>query len=927
MDARSVVDGRPVLSPPRRGQGWVLVERESSPVSRVLVRLAFERGLADVTARAPLFRLLALVVSFACATELFAQPLPDDAALYHRRTHGGEFPPPGYSRDALAETTETIPATPVVIDRRRPTDVLDNGVDPANLGKGVWIWRMTECALSLGLPSNDVQGVIDQAKAAGMQWITVKCGDNDNIWTQFNADLIQRTHAAGMKIFGWAYVYGGADTEAEINVALHALNLGADGFIIDAETEYEAAGQRTNATRYASAIKAAFPNRFLAHAPFPIISSHPNFPYVEFGIHCDAVMPQAYWADIGGTGYAATMVTRMTTEWRNWQNSLVGAQRSAIKPIAPIGQGYNSVRGDVDGAQITTFMNALKTAVNPATAGGYKGVSFWSFQHQSTAPNKWPAIAAASIGDAPAHFLSDVRLDRLVDAGGSIVLSAPVGGTPPLRYQWRYNGQPLPGRTNATLSLSAVATNQAGIYALAVSNALGGAVSERVRLAVGPTYHPVWSDALDTASSEGWTINRSSADTLATFGYNYAADGIPLAPNTTDGTRLGLKLGANRANGVAAALSLSPTGRSFTGDHRLRFDAWLNVNGPFPAGGAGSTEFITAGIGTAGNRVQWIGTGSLADGHWFAFNGDGGVTDTTTSLGDYAAFTGDAIRAVGTGVYAAGTDAAAKGNGHPYLVEAVPGQTQAPTIQRNAHAQQTGNLRAGAAGFDWHEVIVARTGNTVEWFLDGVRLARITNAPVTAGNVFVGYWDPYASLTDNAAVSFGLIDNARVEIPAVAPLLTLAPTNLAVKLGSAAQFAAQATGTPAPSFQWFQDNQPLPGETNSTLTRASVWTNHVGHYAVAASNVAGSAVSGLAALTVIPGTPAQFSGLLPVEGGAWRFTATGEAGSLYLLETSTNLVDWTQAGAGVATNGVLGFEMLPETPGLPAGFFRARSWP
>ena len=53
-------------------------------------------------------------------------------------------------------------------------------------------------------------------------------------------------------------------------------------------------------------------------------------------------MPQAYWAAIGGTSYAAAMVDRMNTEWRNWQNNLTGPATNAIKPIVPIGQGYNS---------------------------------------------------------------------------------------------------------------------------------------------------------------------------------------------------------------------------------------------------------------------------------------------------------------------------------------------------------------------------------------------------------------------------------------------------------------------------------------------------------------------------------------------------------------------------------------------------------
>lgn len=870
--------------------------------------------------------LCGLVLGATGSGATFAAGLPDDSSLYYRRTHGGELPPAGVdASDHSRETDAVVPAGPVILDRRRQADLLDRGVDPANLGKGDWIWRLSDCQASLGLANGDVQGVINQAKAAGLQWITVKCGDNGNVWTQFNTDLIDRAHAAGLKIFGWAYVYGGADTDAEINVALNALNLGADGFIIDAEIEYEAIGQKANATKYAGAIKAAFPNRFLAHAPFPIISSHTAYPYVEFGTLCDAVMPQAYWADIGGTAYAAAMVTRMNTEWNNWQGGLSGPQRNAIKPIIPIGQGYNSVKGNVDGAQIETFMSALRTIASPASVGGYRGVSFWSFQHHSAAPSKWPAITAASIGDAGAYFTVEPLLDRIIDSGGSVSFTASGGGTAPLRYQWRFNGQPIAGATNPVLSLANLVATQSGGYSVTVSNTIGGAVSRTAQLQVVPPQTTVFRADFDDGNASGWTVNKSSADTFATFGHDYAANGIPSAPHSVGGTTRGVKLEANRTTGAAAAVSLSPIGQSFSGDHRLRFDVWINVNGPLPGGGVGSTEFITSGVGTVGSRVQWTGTGSTADGTWFAFDGDGGVSDTTTSLGDYSALAGTVLQSVASGVYAAGTDALARGNGHPYYVAAVPGAVGAPAAQKAAYAQQTGVLNAGAAGFAWHDVIVSRRGSTVDWIIDGVRMATVSGVSTSPANVFVGYWDPFTSISDNPALSFGLVDNVRVEIPAVAPVLTLVPTNTAVKLGATVQFAASATGLPEPTFQWRLDGTPLNSATNAVLVRTNVWISDVGAYSVVASNVAGTATSA-AQLLVLPAAPAQFQSILVQSDSGLRLTAAGESGGLYLLDMSTNLVDWAALTSAVATNGVLQFELSSEQ-GIPERFFRTRSWP
>ena len=188
----------------------------------------------------------------------------------------------------------------------RAAGALANGVDPNNLGQGDWIWEMPSCETALGVST--AQAVIDYEAGRGMQWVTVKAGDGTSEWSQWNSTVIKEAHAKGLKIFAWVYVYGNytnttsgiySSEAAELNVAKWALSVGGDGLIIDAESEYE--GQGAAASTYASGIKAAYPTLFLAYAPFPYISYHSTFPYVQFGRNCDAVMPQAYWADLGIT--------------------------------------------------------------------------------------------------------------------------------------------------------------------------------------------------------------------------------------------------------------------------------------------------------------------------------------------------------------------------------------------------------------------------------------------------------------------------------------------------------------------------------------------------------------------------------------------------------------------------------------------------
>jgi hypothetical protein len=368
-------------------------------------------------------------------------------------------------------------------------------------------------------------------------------------------------------------------------------------------------------------------------------------------------------------------------------------------------------------------------------------------------------------GGGVAPQITTQPLSRVADMGAAVSFVIVASGDAPLSYQWRLNGSAIPDATTNPYTIPAAQSTNAGDYSVVVANSSGSTTSRVVSLTVYAPQTVMFTDSLDSDTSANWAVSQSSADTRVTFNYDYAADGIPSAPHSTGGTTRGVKFEANMANGVAAALSMSPVGRSFAGDYRLHFDMWINANGPFPVGGTGSSQYITAGLGTAGDRVQWTGTGSAADGYWFSVNGEGQAGDTSTGTSDYNAYVSTTVQTVGSAVYSAGTDSNARGNRNPYYTTAFPAGQTAPLLQQSTYPlQQTGALEGGAVGFAWRDVIVAKRGNIIEWSIDGVKLAAFTSATVTASNIFVGYWDPFTSLSDNPAMSFGLVDNLRVEV-------------------------------------------------------------------------------------------------------------------------------------------------------------------
>ena len=451
-----------------------------------------------------------------------------------------------------------------------------------------------------------------------------------------------------------------------------------------------------------------------------------------------------------------------------------------------------------------------------------------------------------------APVLTQAGLSRVVDEGEAVSLSVSASGTEPLSYRWRFNGALLAGATTSQLTFPAAQLTNAGNYLCVVSNTSGSVTSRVMSLTVYPAQRTVFLDDFETNSAARWVVNRSSADTRVTFHYDYGAMGIPAAPHTAGGTTRGLRMEANLTAGVAAAVSLSPLGQQYRGDYRVRFDLWLNANGPFPEGGAGSTQHATAGVGTAGNRVEWDGSGSGADGYWFAVDGEGQASDTSASSGDYCAYAGAALQSAGSGVYTAGTEANAKGNLHEYYVAAFPGGATAPGAQQAAYAQQTGGLAGGTVGFAWREVIVARRGNEVDWAIDGVRLARLTNAVWGASNVFVGYWDMFASLTDNTNVSFGVVDNVRVEVPVTEPVITEQPQSRALIAGENLVLRVGAMGPGTLSYQWQRHGTNLAGATAAVLILPGAQPHQAGPYTVVVSNAYGSVLSQEAQVTVSP---------------------------------------------------------------------------
>jgi len=294
----------------------------------------------------------------------------------------------------------------------------------------------------------------------------------------------------------------------------------------------------------------------------------------------------------------------------------------------------------------------------------------------------------------------------------------------------------------------------------------------------------LWQDNFDVDSTVNWSVLTTSGGAQAAHAYfAYSSVGIPSAPNSAGGSTGGLRMQANifaPAGAFPGGVSVSTVGLGLVGDFRVKYDMWVNFNGPLDVGGSGSTQITAGGFGTAGSSVQVAG--GAIDSLLFGASGDGG------SSADYRVYSPTAQSSYqdASGVYAAGTTDSPRNNSNPYY--AGFGGELAPDAQLALYPGQTLATAVGAQGFAWRDVVIEKVGDTVTWSIDGVLLATVDTAGMTlgGGELVFSQFDIQANASTDANsvdLQFGLIDNVRVEVipePTAMVLLGLGGALMAV---------------------------------------------------------------------------------------------------------------------------------------------------
>lgn len=192
---------------------------------------------------------------------------------------------------------------------------------------------------------------------------------------------------------------------------------------------------------------------------------------------------------------------------------------------------------------------------------------------------------------------------------------------------------------------------------------------------------------------------------------------------------------------------------------------------------------------------------------------------------------------------------------------------------------------------DYFNCIPLPSGLTINTNLGGNGF--ITNAPgtTTATGVY-----PVRLYAGNTSYPTPVTYDATITITAGVspPTITNQPVSATVLLGSDATFAAGASGSPLPVYQWLKDSVPITNATSATLTINNSQPSDAGGYSVRVSNSAGTNVSQTATLTVVNRPTLSLAGLQagqinlgftsePTVGYTVEFSATMEPGSWSIL--------------------------------------------
>lgn len=241
-------------------------------------------------------------------------------------------------------------------------------------GKGFMIWKVRDC--EGGNPAL----IVSEAKKAGLTHVLIKIADGSSPYNIVNnidqaAPVVSALKANGIQAWGWHYVYGD-NPVGEARIAVNrVLQLGLDGYVIDAETEYKLPNREDNARLFMNELRRSLPNKPIALSSFRFPTLHYEFPWKAFLDKCDYNMPQVYWQ---GAHNPEVQLRRSVREFQ---------ALDPVRPVLPTGPVYRYGDWQPTPEDMVEFLNAAQTLKLPS-------VNFFTWDYRLLLNDLWHTIAA-----------------------------------------------------------------------------------------------------------------------------------------------------------------------------------------------------------------------------------------------------------------------------------------------------------------------------------------------------------------------------------------------------------------------------------------------------------------------------------------------------------------------------------------------------
>ncbi len=225
------------------------------------------------------------------------------------------------------------------------------------------------------------------------------------------------------------------------------------------------------------------------------------------------------------------------------------------------------------------------------------------------------------------------------------------------------------------------------------------------------------------------------------------------------------------------------------------------------------------------------------------------------------------------------------------------------------------------------------TTDTYHYLVDIRYSLAVPVAPVSSGPLVNGVWTGTVTVpgaasnvvlrAEDAYGRFGMSTPFDVSGSGSPPVITTQPQPIQpVRVGDNVTLLVVASGPPPLSYQWRKDGAHISGATNTAYPILNVQTNDAGLYSVVVTNRYGTAISSNVNLQVLQLRFGVAPGSLQWSNGVFRLRLLDLwQGGTVVIETSTNLVNWTPIFTNSTPTNVLFY--TDPTARRPYRFFRA----